>query len=485
MFYRFPFIVFFFFSCIILSAQTPSIELRGVWVASIANIDWPSKKGLSEKQQKQEIINLLEYYKKLNFNAVFVQVRPSADVFYKSKFEPWSRYITGEQGKKPGYDPLKFWIKESHKRNIEFHAWINPFRITQSASEQIIDKHPAKQNSNWTFNYGGKLYYNPGVPEVRRFIGNVVTEIVNKYEVDGIHFDDYFYPYPIAGEELPDAESYKRYNVRKLSIEDWRRQNVNEIIKDLGNIIKTESPNVKFGISPFGVWRNKDKDERGSATRAGVTNYDDLYADVLLWLEKDWIDYITPQVYWSDENKAVPYNYLVNWWAQNSFGKDVYVGHALYKVDSKDGAWRNPSEIPNQVKKTRNTEGIKGSVFFRHKFFSQNSLGVSDSLSVQYKYPALLPVCINTPNKRVATPNKLNISRNGKIKWKCKDKSSVKYYALYTIKEGGVRQLKLINSEKKALLNSLLKDENGVVGIQITAIDNVNRESKGSDIYYL
>ena len=275
-------------------------EFRGVWVATVENIDWPSKRGLSNEDQKREFIALLDLHQKNGMNAIIMQVRPSGDAIYPSTLEPWSEYLMGKQGLPPSpfYDPLEFMVQETHKRGMEFHAWINPYRaVFNIKKSSIAPSHISRLHPEWFLTYGDKKYFNPGLPQVWQHTNRIVRDLVTRYDIDAIHMDDYFYPYRIAGKEFPDEKTYQQ-NKRGLSKEDWRRSNCDTIVKQLYATIHQIKPAVQFGISPFGIWRNKSQDPRGSETKGGQTNYDDLYADILLWLEKGWVDYIAPQIYW-------------------------------------------------------------------------------------------------------------------------------------------------------------------------------------------
>ncbi len=478
------------FSKSILFAQSPSVELRGAWVATVANIDWPSAQNLKVGALKKEINSILDFYKEHNFNSVFVQVRPSADTFYPSKYEPWSKYLSGEQGKRPGwfFNPLNYWIKESHKRGIEFHAWINPYRITNNKNEILAKDHPANLHPDWVVAYGGKKYYNPGLEECRKHITQMVSEIVNKYDVDGIHFDDYFYPYPVSGQNFPDSTTYEIHKNGSESIEDWRRDNINTTIKELYTTIKSADPTIKFGISPFGVWRNKSDDVRGSDTFAGITNYDHLYADIITWLKKGWIDYVTPQLYWSIENKAVPFELLTQWWSGVSSGRAVYVGHALYKLNGNKQEWKNPQELINQIKIVRKDSLTGGSIYFSHKHLLMNKLCFTDSLTSNlYQYPALIPAMPWINSEKPSSPRKLRLE-NSIIKWS--HRSSAKsekpiLYAIYAIRRGGYRQLVLLSSKTKADVSKFLNSNEKLYGFQITAVSKTNNESNASNIVLL
>ncbi|HXS35707.1 MAG TPA: family 10 glycosylhydrolase, partial [Flavipsychrobacter sp.] len=287
------FFLFLFFP-VFLFAQSPKREFRAAWIATVANIDWPSKPGLPSINQQQQFTALLDKLKGIGCNAVIVQVRPACDAFYPSDIEPWSHYLTGKQGVAPFpfYDPLKFMIDETHKRNMEFHAWFNPFRaLMDSRKNPNPPSHVTHRHPDWVINYGGKSYLDPGNPAVREYVIKVITDVVKRYDIDGVHLDDYFYPYRVAGEEFGDYRSYKQYG-ENMQKDDWRRNNVSLFMSLLYTNIKHIKSYVKVGVSPFGVWRNVSKDPEGSATRAGQTDYDDLYADVVLWCKRGWVDYL-------------------------------------------------------------------------------------------------------------------------------------------------------------------------------------------------
>lgn len=375
-----------------LAAQTKQ-EFRAVWIATVDNIDWPSKKGLAVDSQKAEFIRLLDLHKSNGMNAVIMQVRPATDAFYPSPYEPWSEWLSGVQGKPPVpyYDPLEFMITETHKRGMEFHAWCNPYRADFNIGKaSIAPSHITRIHPEWFVDYGGKKYFNPGNKAAQAFVVEVIRDMTERYNVDAIHFDDYFYPYRIANIEFPDAATYQQYS-NGLSKDDWRRSNVDSIIVALSRMIKQTKPGVKFGISPFGVWRNNDKDPMGSATNAGQTNYDDLYADILLWLRKGWIDYVAPQLYWEFGHKAAPYEVLINWWSKHTYGKHCYIGLGIYRAGSND-AWKDSTLIPRQIELLRNTPNVQGMIFFSSKTFAKNPNGWNDSLRLNYfKEPAAIP----------------------------------------------------------------------------------------------
>jgi len=414
----------------------PIFEVRAVWVASVENIDWPSKKGLNIEIQKSEFTKLLDLHQRNGMNTVFVQVRPAGDAFYPSSYEPWSEYLTGKQGLPPTpyYDPLQFMIEETHKRGMEFHAWINPYRAVFNISKSsIAPTHITKIHPDWFLNYGTTKFFNPGLPQVRAHVTRIVKDIVDRYDVDGIHMDDYFYPYRIDGKEFPDQKTFLLYG-NGLSKDDWRRSNCDSIILQLYQTIRTANPRVKFGISPFGVWRNQSKDPRGSNTKGGQTNYDDLYADILLWLEKGWIDYVTPQLYWERGHKLCDYDGLLEWWNNNTFGKHMYVGHGIYRAGT-NAAWKDKNELPLQIQKLRSLSNTQGSAYFSSKTFEKNPNGWNDSLrNNYYAYPALpnpMPwIDSIAPEMPFLEPLNDGINR---ISYKGKEK--IKGYAIFTVDE--------------------------------------------------
>lgn len=374
---------------------SPKYEFRGVWIATVANIDWPSKKGLPVEQQKAEFRRILDLHQRNGMNAVIVQVRPAADAFYPSPYEPWSEFLTGQQGVPPSpyYDPLQFMIDEAHKRGMEFHAWLNPYRAVFRVGESsIAPNHVTRTHPDWFVTYGSGKYFDPGKPEVRQYVANIVKDIVERYDVDGIHLDDYFYPYKIKGRDFPDAASYRRYG-NGMDKDDWRRSNCDSLIYLLHQTIAAINPTVKFGISPFGVWRNKKDDPEGSNTQAGSPAYDDLYADILLWLEKGWVDYVAPQLYWEIGHPLCDYRVLLDWWANHTYGRHLYIGHGLYRTsENVTPAWRGTKEIPNEISLLRRYDKVQGSIFFSSKNFEYNPHGWGDSLRNHfYQFPALVP----------------------------------------------------------------------------------------------
>lgn len=425
---------FWMFFMLLLVVQalpaSPKREFRGMWIATVNNIDWPSRPGLPVEQQKAELLAMLNTLQELHFNAVIFQVRPAGDAFYKSSSEPWSFWLTGQQGKAPekGWDPLQFIVEECHNRGMELHAWMNPFRLSMNMNTILSARSIASRHPEWVIAYGNLQYLDPGIPEVRNYLNNVVTEVVSKYDIDAIHFDDYFYPYPIANKPFPDTLSFKNNNrgFALKDIEHWRRENVDLIIESLNKTIKSIKPKVKFGISPFGVWKNYNEIDEipGSATTAGNTNYHNLYADVINWQRKGWIDYMIPQLYWEIGHPQVDYITLVNWWGERSYGRHVYVGHALYKLaEGKTLPWNNPDELPEQVMIARRNKNIEGSAFFRMQHLYMNPRDFKDKINTEiYPDRALLPTMEWIDENAPTNPSK--IKTKGLFK---KDELRIKY----------------------------------------------------------
>ncbi len=399
------FLLFFLLSILNANGQGkimyPKNEFRAVWIATVVNIDWPKNGTDSIEKQKADFIEILDTYKKLNYNAVIVQIRSVGDAFYPSELAPWSRYLTGKEGQapKPYFDTLKWMIDEAHSRGFEFHAWLNPYRATfDTKIETLSPNHDFFKHPDWMIKYGEtgkeKYYYNPALPEVQSHLTKIVEEVLRNYDIDAIHFDDYFYPYRVSGKEFNDTASFKKYG-NGLSLDNWRRENVNSFLKNIYSSIKNIKPWVQFGISPFGVWRNKSADPKGSDTQAGQTNYDDLFADPMAWMEGKYIDYILPQLYWSIDHKTASYSKLMKWWSENSKNTAIYIGNGTYKINSdSDKKWNNPNEIPNQIDLTRTYQNIQGNAYFSAKAFVNSNQNVTKLLlENQYKYPAIpLPV---------------------------------------------------------------------------------------------
>jgi len=480
-----------FFLKIELTAQ-PKYEFRAVWVATVANIDWPSKPGLSVEQQQKEVISILDMHKNLGMNTIILQVRPSADALYQSSLEPWSRYLTGKQGAapQPFYDPLDFWITECHKRGMELHAWLNPYRVAQSVNEELSVNHIAFQHPEWILAYGNKLYFDPGVPETRQFITKVVKDIVQRYDIDAIHMDDYFYPYPTA-EPFPDTTSFRLYSRGFLpeNIADWRRENVDITIEMINDTIKSVKPWVKFGISPFGVWRNIADDPAGSDTKAGATNYDDLYANIIKWQEKGWIDYCLPQLYWYIGQPAADFEKLVYWWKDHSYNRAMYIGQAPYRIDpdSQTSQWREADQLPKQIRMLRSIPEMTGSAYFSSRSFNNDLLGFQDSLKTDfYRKPAIIPPMRWIDANPPAPVMKLKKSGR-KLKWETETTSAEmdkpRQFVVYLNDENepfdsnSAKHIFIIQKEEKIKFDRINRKKKKYE-VRISVLDRMNNESK-------
>lgn len=365
------------------NAQTD--EMSAAWISTVYNLDWPSSTSKNNPQmQKQELINMLDELKETGINTVILQVRPKADALYKSSINPWSDVLTGTAGKDPGYDPLKFAIEEAHKRNMDIHAWFNPYRVTTSGTDfnKLADNSPARLHPNWVVSYNNKLYYDPGLPEVREHIVDTITEVVRNYNIDGIHFDDYFYP----DSNFTDSQTYNKYG-NGMEIGDWRRSNVNNLLKDVKTYIKSIKTNVKFGVSPSGIWRNKSSDPTGSDTR-GSESYSTQYADTRYWIKNNLIDYVTPQVYWPIGYSVADYSKLVSWWSNEVSGSSVnlYIGQGIYKQGTGDWVGQDiAGQITQQINLNRQYPNIKGSMYFSSKDIICNEKLQQDLKSIYNK----------------------------------------------------------------------------------------------------
>jgi uncharacterized lipoprotein YddW (UPF0748 family) len=408
-------------------------EFRAAWVATVANIDWPSKRDLTTVQQQEEAITILNRAKELNLNAIVLQVRTSADALYDSKLEPWSEFLTGEQGRapEPFYDPLKMWVEEAHKRGIELHAWFNPYRARHTQAKSPNAKnHIANTQPHAVKSYGSFLWMDPGEASASDHTLNVILDVVRRYNIDGVHIDDYFYPYPVPlpGSEapppspddtpapraelpFPDDPAWQSYLAGgqpgrpKMSRDDWRRDNVNQLIEKIYAGIKREKPHVKFGISPFGL----GKPAKRPHGIAGFSQYDKLYADAELWLQKGWLDYFTPQLYWPIDQKAQAYGVLLDYWiGENTAGRHIWPGIYTSRINNTEKTWQ-PQEIVNQIALTRaraaNDRLIAGHVHFSMVALSQNRRGINDALKANhYQAPALVPATPWLDNQAPSAP---------------------------------------------------------------------------------
>ena len=374
-----------------VSAQiNPKREFRGAWIQCVNN----QFNGMGTERMKATLTYQLNELQKCGINAILFQVRPEADALYQSNFEPWSRYLTGRQGVAPSpyWDPLQWMIEQCHARGMELHAWINPYRAKTKGTKELAANHPYLKHPERFFEYDGQLIFDPGIPENRTYICMVVTDILMNYDVDGIHIDDYFYPYPVPGLPIPDDATYARYG-NGMDRNDWRRENVNQYIRAMHECIRAVKPWVKFGVSPFGIYRNLSSDpERGSNTR-GLQNYDDLYADVLKWVDEGWVDYNIPQVYWQIGHPTADYITLANWWSEHAGKRPVYIGQDVDRtVKYADPVNRNSHQQVRKMDLQRSLPGIEGSCQWYAKAVVDNKGNYGTMLRAKYhRYPALQP----------------------------------------------------------------------------------------------
>ncbi|MBO9633137.1 MAG: family 10 glycosylhydrolase [Chitinophagaceae bacterium] len=384
---------------ILVNAQSPKREMRGAWIATYSNIDWPNRTQ-TPAQQRAAFLSILEHHKATGLNTLYIQVRSQCDAMYPSTIEPWSADLTGTQGNAPStfWDPMQFMIGECHKRGIEFHAWINPYRAVANSNNlpAFAANHVAKQHPEWLLSQGTLRVLDPGLQAVREYILSVITDIVSRYDVDGIHFDDYFYPPAAPAGTTPynDDATFASDPRGFTNRGDWRRDNVNLLIQKVYDTIKSIKPWVKFGVSPSGIYRNSTNPEIGTPT-SGLEHYTTLYADTKKWLQEGWVDYIAPQVYWYIGQAGANYAAIVPWWNNQANGRHIYVGMAGYKVnDPAQGVnWANPGMIPNEMRLNRQNANVAGQAIYNTSSLrSTTKLGFRDSLRLDfYKLPALLP----------------------------------------------------------------------------------------------
>lgn len=490
--------VCFLFFCLLCSISLfakGKREMRAVWIATVKNIDWPSSATLTSLEQQQEIVSMLDRFQRLKINAIFLQVRPCSDSFYSSELEPLSMYLTGSQGLPLDsyYDPLHFIIEEAHKRCIEVHAWMNPYRVAMTTDTTTLHPEHLYFKKPYLFvEYGGKLYFDPAYDETREFLNKVVADVVKRYDVDAIHFDDYFYPYRVANKDFPDQRSFAQ-NPRGFhpsQKDDWRRNNVNLVIAELQQTIKSLKPWVEFGISPFGVWRNSDKDPNGSQTKAGMTNYDDLYADILKWLQEGSIDYLVPQLYWEIGKKNADYAVLIDWWNRNACDKNLYIGLFASGLGvNKPSAWHNGNELVRQMHMNEQFDNVQGVAFYSAAPFLKNPKGLLDSLTNNfYQHWAMPPISTSLVEKVDAiVPKNIRVQRNKEqllLVWDDEDTAtSTAYYVVYAFKRGvdfDIEKPKNIlcftakNSIDIMSINSL----KGEYVFGVTAVNRYKKESK-------
>lgn len=462
-------------------ASNPKREFRGAWMHTVYQDGYLKR---STDENRAYLRDQLDRLKAAGINAVIFQVRPQADAFYQSDLEPWSRFLTeGGRAPVPSWDPLQFMIDEAHARGMELHAWLNPYRVTTSKNQKLPAGHVYHKHPEWFVRFDGKLYFDPGLPESRNFIADIVRDIVTRYDVDGIHFDDYFYPYPVKGVRFADNKSYARYG-RGLDLSAWRRSNVDKLIEQVHGVIASTKPWVVFGISPFGIWRNKTSDPAGSDTR-GLQNYDDLYADVLLWARNGWIDYQLPQLYWELDHGAASYLTLVDWWARNSCGRHMYIGQDVGRTmkvpDIVEGG--SSTQLHHKLRLTRQAESITGNCWWPAYSVTANVGGIADSLACGAQSTvAIVPPYPWISDKSPEPVRGLRVSA-GRLCWTPAEThgtpEDANKYVLYRFDDAS--EIDLTDSE--AIVGVTWKTEYPLTrpGVYVvTALSRVNQESAAS-----
>jgi Uncharacterized protein conserved in bacteria len=478
------------------SQLTPKREFRGAWIHVIHQEQYPR---MASKEMKAYFTGLLNQLQEAHINAIIFQVRPSADACYYSDIEPWSMYLTGEQGLCPdsNFDPMSFMIAECHKRNMEFHAWLNPYRVTASKNTVLHESHIYHQFPEWFVEYGGNIYFDPGRPESRNFICRIVKDIVERYDVDAIHMDDYFYPYPIAGLEFPDDNTFFWHGPREgfstRERNDWRRHNVNTLIREIKKTITDVKPWVRFGISPFGIYRNKKNTPDGSGSNTnGLQNYDDLFADIKLWVENEWIDYNIPQIYWEIGHRSADYETLIKWWSRNNYGAHLYIGQDVVRtMNTPDLEYSERNQLTKKMQWERTLPAIYGNCFWPGYELAQNKGGIIDSLKNNYHYyPALIPPYLHMHKKKPKNVKSLKAewTPDGyKLHWKMNGKpwnpKTGQYFVVYRFRDKEKVNLedpsKIVTITRKTEYLLPYNGTNEKFKYVVTSVDRYHNESKG------
>ncbi|MFW6641259.1 glycoside hydrolase family 10 protein [Nocardiopsis algeriensis] len=411
-------------------------QMRGAWLTTVRNIDWPSTPGLSAQEQKDELDAYLDDAVAARLNAVFLHVRPTADAVYDSDLEPWARYLTGEQGGDPGYDPLEYAVARAHERGLELHAWFNPYRVgfQDPDVENLAEDHPVRENPDWLVDYGDEAYVDPGNPEVRAWVTRVIADVVERYDIDGVHFDDFFYPYPKGGEEFDDDASWKAHGDGFDDRGDWRRENVNQLMRDVHGQIQETKPWVSFGVSPFGIWRNDATDPTGSPT-SGLQSYDAQYADTRTWIQEGSIDYVAPQLYWERGFATADYEKLADWWAGEVEGTDVelYIGQGAYRL-GEDG-WTGEDALSTQLDYSGELEEVDGDIYFSVKNLRQEQDVVDHLRRTHYDTPAL-PRSTGGEDREPGTAAVAGVTaqaRDDRVEISWEETEGARFYAVYRL----------------------------------------------------
>jgi len=473
-------------SCAVPTQNSLKREFRGAWLHIVGN---QTIKTMTTEEIQHWFTSTLDTLQAAGCNAVVFQVRPQADAFFQSDLEPWTRFLTGVQGQAPDpyWDPLQFMIDESHKRGMELHAWLNPYRVTSDDTEVLCENHLYFQKPEIFLKYGKQLYFDPAEPEAREHTVKVIADIVARYDVDAIHFDDYFYPYPIAGEEFPDDKSFAKYGIPEGYTEetkgDWRRHNVELLIADVHDAIHSIKPWVRFGISPFGIHRNIKQDPEGSQTN-GLSNYDELFADVPLWAEKGYIDYIAPQLYWKIGFERADYEVLINWWNDKNYKGQLYVGQSISTFDAPDLENPETTQMARKMELVRDLPNVDGNIWWPGWSIAKNACHIYDSLATTYqKNLALVPAYTDLDSKAPASVRKVTLENNT-LSWDVKETSDEmqkpNFFIVYKYPEGSKIDISdngsIIAVTKESSIKVNEEDKNCTFAV--TVVDRCWNESK-------
>lgn len=494
------FVSLFFTSCRSTKPQVtfndithPKREFRGAWLSTA----WQSRyRTMNSQQMKAYFVKTLDQLQADGINAIIFQARPHADAFFKSDIEPWSHLLSGVQGVAPdgGFDPLTFLVDECHKRNMELHAWINPYRVTAGANDVLAPNHIYNREPDRFVVYGGKKYFDPGIPANGQYICKIVKDMLLRYDIDAIHMDDYFYPYPVAGESFPDDRSFNTYAAQQgfgpNQRADWRRNNVNTLIQEIKHTIDQTKPWVRFGISPFGIYRNKRSTPDGSGSQTtGLQNYDDLYADIKLWVDKGWIDYNMPQVYWEIGHTAADYTTLVKWWAEYTSNRHLYIGQDVKRTMDATTPAGN-TQLAEKMRQSRGNTALNGNCFWPAYELLDNYKGIADELRSNYhRYPSLIPAYTHMYSKQPKKVGKLKevySATEHVLTWTSNadtaDPVTAQYYVVYRFEKGEKidlnRAQNIVTTTRQPHYVLPYEGGNKEYTYVVTAVDRFHNESK-------
>ncbi|MDR2130392.1 MAG: family 10 glycosylhydrolase [Odoribacteraceae bacterium] len=479
------------FTGTLLARAFPKREFRGAWIQTVFQAEYSR---MTPAEMQADFIQKLDFLQARGINAILFQVRPEADAWYESRFEPWSRFLTGQQGLAPDpfFDPTRFLIRECHRRNMEFHAWINPFRAGTSGTAHLSPDHLYHAHPGWFVLYNNQLLFDPGVPACRQHLLAVIRDLVSRYDIDAVHLDDYFYPYPVAGIPFPDDASFRAHGIPAGFAPDqraeWRRENVNKLVRDLKKTISRAKPWVRFGVSPFGIYRNKKDTPNGSGSDTrGTQNYSDLYADILLWEKNGWVDYIIPQLYWEIGHEAADYITLARWWNKNTRHAHLYIGQDVARA-------MKAGDLPGKMHLARDLPRVKGNCFWPANEILRDNGGIVDSLDARHhRYPALIPPFTRLSSHRPARPRQVKVQRDEggyTLRWEARaerrEDHLPRYFVIYGFAPG-----EKVDIEDPSKIKAITRRPGCYIPLKgrhlryrfvVTAVDRYHNESRGRTI---